>query len=80
MADGGGSDGVTETTLPNMFALLGKAKQKTFDWRSIKKQGGFTGNMVVIWRKATTANSSGVSRRLPIVSLILSLSVRGKAG
>lgn len=39
---------------------------------------GFTGNMVVIWRNAATANTSGVSHRLPIVSLIFSLSVRRK--
>ncbi len=40
--------------------------------------GGFTGNIAVIWRNATTANTTVVSHRLPIVSLIFSLSVRRK--
>ena len=38
----------------------------------------FMRNMVVIWRKATAANTTAASQRLPIVSLILNLCVTRK--
>lgn len=78
MADGGGTERATETTLTTcLFCSVKQNRKKPLI--DATRSGGFTGNMVIIWRNATTANTTGVSQRLPIVSLIFSLSVRRKS-